>query len=146
MKTHLILAAFVLISSPAAAKKAGKADEDLKTEPTVTEPAASETKPSTVGVTAMSGREAFEKTVEDLRTGVGMVHAESLSMGGGGGYPLTLDKQANGPCTACFTDALGDPVADPRWVKTGNVYAFTDGDFTGEFAYDPATGKIDIKK
>lgn len=141
MQIRWILMITVLISTQALAKKH---DQIEKTEES--ERASEDAESSNVGSALLSGKEAFEKMVEDLRSGIGMAHAESLSMGGGGGYPVALDKQVNGPCQRCFTDAMGDPVADPRWVKTGHTYTFTDGDYSASFTYDPAMGKIEVRK
>lgn len=141
MKTRFILMALALVATPALAKKRVPIEK-----PEESKQESDENEAQNLGGALLSGKDAFEKTVEDLRTGIGMAHAESLSMGGGGGYPVALDKQANGPCQACFTDALGDPVADPRWAKSGNTYTFTDGDYSVSFTYDPAAGKIEVKK
>lgn len=110
-----------------------------------------------LGILAISGLPRFlnlagEAEIATMESVVGSVRSALLMYrsndivdnGGAGNFPATLDGEAPGGCTNCFSTILSNGLNDSSWEKSNNTtYIFNDGNNLTTFIYAPAVGTFD---
>ena len=69
---------------------------------------------------------ATQGVVGGVRSGIYTKYAANLAQGVTPAFPATLDGNADGACTTCFTNVLSQPINDSTWTKAGLVYTGPD--------------------
>ena len=90
--------------------------------------------PRYINLQAQARAAAELGVVGAVRSGIMTVFAEN-----NGSFPGTLDANANGACTTCFSTVLEYPINDSTWSKTGAVYT---GPSAATYTYTSGTGSF----
>lgn len=84
---------------------------------------------------------ARDGVVGAVRAGITIFHANQLVNQLTPVWAATLDAEADGACTDCFSTVLETGVDDTKWAKAGLVYTYTTtGGTATVYTYAPATG------
>lgn len=84
---------------------------------------------------------ARDGVVGAVRAGVAIYHANQLVNQLTPVWPATLDANADGACTTCYSTVLESPISDTKWTKAGLIYTYTTtGGTATAYTYVPATG------
>ena len=78
--------------------------------------------------------------VGGVRAGLYTIHARNLAQNITPEWPATLDSNAAGACTTCFSTVLDQGgINDTNWTKAGLTYTGPTGT---TYTYAPATGQF----
>jgi MSHA pilin protein MshA len=80
---------------------------------------------------------AEQGVVGGVRSGIYTKYAANLANNVTPAFPATLDSNASGACTTCFSNVLTQAVNDTNWQKNGTAYT---GPNNGTYTYTAASG------
>jgi prepilin-type N-terminal cleavage/methylation domain-containing protein len=102
--------------------------------------------PKFIDVSRKAETASIAGVIGAVRAGIALYRANDLVANGApGNYPATLDANAVGSCTTCFSTVLTQPVSETKWKSTTVGLAYTYDSATDcLYTYTPAAGTFSM--